>query len=364
MVSKRDFKGSSGRIERARDAGAALALEAIVFLDMANIRYLVGFTGSDGALIVGEKSNYLLVDGRYTSQARREAHDAEIREYRDKVEGIASVIEGEGWKNVGIESMAVTLHDYIKLRDRLEGRDLRCLAEEVASLRAVKDTAEVDRVKEAIRVSSCAFLSVLAGLRPGVEEREVALELEYQIRRGGAENVSFETIVASGENSAMPHARPGRRRLETGDLVVIDYGAVCEGYCSDETCTVAVGDVSERQREVYGIVKEAHDRAIAAVRAGVACSEIDRVARNFLAERGLEKHFSHGTGHGVGLCVHEEPRLSCLSKDRLEPGMIVTVEPGIYLPGSWGIRIEDMVIVEEEGCEILTTVSKDLQVVG
>jgi len=364
MVFKRDFKDAQGRIERVRGTAATLALEAILFLDMANIRYLVGFTGSEGALIVGKKNNYLLVDGRYTSQARREAHDAEVREYRDKVEGIASVIEGEGWENCGIESMAVTLHDYIKLRDRLGGRELRCLAEEVASLRAVKDAAEVDKVKEAIRVSSCAFLSVLAGLRPGVEERDVALELEYQIRRGGAENVSFETIVASGENSAMPHARPGRRRLEAGDLVVIDYGAICEGYCSDETCTVAVGDVSDRQREVYGIVKEAHDRAIAAVRAGVACSEIDRVARNFLAERGLEKHFSHGTGHGVGLRVHEEPRLSYLSKDHLEPGMIVTVEPGVYLPGSWGIRIEDMVVVEEEGCKVLTTIPKYLRVVG
>jgi Xaa-Pro aminopeptidase/Xaa-Pro dipeptidase len=161
----------------------------------------------------------------------------------------------------------------------------------------------------------------------------------------------------------MPHAKPGARRFESGDFVVLDYGAVYEGYCSDETCTIALGNISERQREVYDIVKEAHDNAIHSVRAGASCSGIDRQARSIIEEKGLGKYFSHGTGHGVGLCVHEEPRISSLSKSCLEAGMVITIEPGVYFPGLWGIRIEDVVLVKEDGCDVLTTIPKDLKIV-
>ena len=200
-------------------------------------------------------------------------------------------------------------------------------------------------------------------IRPGVREREIAIELEYRMQRNGAEQVSFETIVAAGANTALPHATPGDRRIADGDCVMIDYGAVWGGYHSDETCTWFVGRADARQREVYGLVREAHDRAIGAIRAGVACGEIDRIARSCLAEAGLDGHFSHGTGHGVGLDVHEAPRLAAGRQEILRAGMVVTVEPGVYLPGVWGIRIEDTVLVTEEGCEILTPTSKELTII-
>jgi Xaa-Pro aminopeptidase/Xaa-Pro dipeptidase len=183
------------------------------------------------------------------------------------------------------------------------------------------------------------------------------------MRRDGAEQVSFETIVAAGANSALPHATPGCRAIMDGDCVPIDYGAVCGGYHSDETCTFVVGRASERQREVYRLVLEAHDRAIRAIRAGVSCGEIDRIARSCLAEAGLGGAFAHGAGHGVGLDVHEAPRLAAGREEILRAGMVVTVEPGVYLPGVWGIRIEDTVLVTEEGCEILTPTSKDLTMI-
>jgi Xaa-Pro aminopeptidase/Xaa-Pro dipeptidase len=199
-------------------------------------------------------------------------------------------------------------------------------------------------------------------IRPGVRESEIAVELEYRMRRGGSEKAAFETIVASGPHSALPHATPGNRAIRDGDCVVVDCGAVCGGYRSDETCTFIVGRASERQKEVYGAVREAHDRAIAAIRAGVSCGEIDRVARGVLEEAGLGDYFSHGTGHGVGLDVHEGPRLAPGKEDLLLAGMVVTVEPGVYIPGLWGIRIEDTVRVAEEGCEILTRTPKDLAI--
>ena len=218
---------------------------------------------------------------------------------------------------------------------------------------------DLDRDREVVQ----ALTAVREMIRPGVREEEVALELEYRMRRGGAEQVSFETIVAAGPDTALPHATPGRREIADGDFVMIDYGAVCDGYHSDETCTFAVGHASDRQQELYRLVLEAHDRAIRAVRAGVSCGEIDRFARACLAEAGMAGYFSHGTGHGVGLDVHEAPRLASGREEILQAGMVVTVEPGVYLPGVWGIRIEDTVLVKQEGCEILTRTSKELAVI-
>ncbi len=186
----------------------------------------------------------------------------------------------------------------------------------------------------------------------------MALELEYRMRRNGAGGVSFPTIVASGINSTLPHASPGTRTLAPGDVVVIDFGAIYEGYHSDETCTFVLCHASSRQKEVYDIVREAHDRALAAVKAGIPCCEIDRIARDCIKEGGLGQFFSHGTGHGIGLDVHESPRIAAPSKAILEAGMVITIEPGVYIPGLWGIRIEDMVLVTKDGCEVLTKVDK------
>jgi Xaa-Pro aminopeptidase/Xaa-Pro dipeptidase len=195
-----------------------------------------------------------------------------------------------------------------------------------------------------------------------VRETDVAIELDFRMRRCGAEQVSFPTIVASGANSAQPHAQPGSRAIENGDMVIIDYGAVYCGYHSDETCTFAVGHKNKKQEKVYTLVKNAHDRALAAVKAGIPCVDIDRTARDCIETGKLGKYFTHGTGHGVGLDVHEAPRLTSKSEMVLEAGMVLTIEPGVYIPDLWGVRIEDMILVKEEGFEVLTGVSKDFTV--
>lgn len=361
------MKGPEGfdyrsRMIRIRSSSSAHGLDALLFFDMANVRYLAGFTGSDGALLLGMEKTLLLVDGRYTTQAGREAPDAAILEYREKIGGVVHAVLDQGWKRVGIESATITLQEDAQLRREGPGVEWVPLLEEVRAIRAVKDPRETEKIRTAAKISADALTETLEKIRQGVEEKQIALELEFQIRRRGADHVAFDIIVASGENSAMPHATPGTRRLRKGDFIVLDYGAVYEGYRSDETCTVAIGPVSDRQREIYRMVREAHDRAIASVKAGTSCRDVDRIARNHLEENGLARFFSHGTGHGVGLCVHEEPRISSLSESILETGMVVTIEPGVYIPGSWGIRIEDMVLVQEDGCEVLTIVPKDLRI--
>ncbi len=304
----------------------------------------------------------LLVDGRYVTQAREEAVGTEIFEFRNRVDGIAAVARERAVEAIGFESPSLSVEEYLRLQEKLPEVALRPLSGELHSLRAVKDEEEIDRIREAARIAGEALAAVREMIRPGVREKEIALELEYRMRRGGAEQASFETIVAAGANAALPHATPGSRAIAAGDCVMIDYGAVSGGYHSDETCTYIVGHASDRQQEVYRLVREAHDRAIRAIRAGVSCGAIDRIARGFLEEAGLGAHFSHGTGHGVGLDVHEAPRLAAGREEILRAGMVVTVEPGVYLPGLWGIRIEDTVLVREEGCEILTQTSKELTI--
>jgi len=336
---------------------------ALLVLHEKNIRYLTGFTGGDGTLMAGRDWLALLVDGRYTTQASGEAVGAEIFEFRSRIDGIAALAGQRAVGAIGFESPSLTVADYLALQEKLPGVAFHPLPDGLQSLRAVKNEAEIALIRKAARIAGEALAEIRGMIRPGVREKEIALELEYRMRRGGAERAAFETIVAAGANAALPHARPGCRAIAAGDCVIIDYGAVWDGYHSDETCTAIVGPASERQREIYSLVREAHDRAIGAIRAGVTCGEIDRVARGFLEEAGLGAHFSHGTGHGVGLDVHEAPRLAAGREEILRAGMVVTVEPGIYLPGEWGIRIEDTVLVREEGYEILTQTPKELTVV-
>lgn len=305
----------------------------------------------------------LLVDGRYLTQARGEAAGTEIFEFRNRVDGIAAVANQYGIGQLDFESPSLCVEEYLKIREALPEVEFRPLSGVFQHLRSVKDEAEIARIREAARIAGEALAALRGMIRPGVREETIALELEYLMRRGGAEKAAFETIVAAGPNTALPHATPGRREIADGDCVMIDYGAVWKGYHSDETCTYIVGRAAERQREIYGFVREAQDRAIGAIKAGVSCEEIDRIAREFLREAGLEGYFPHGTGHGVGLDVHEAPRLAAGREEILRAGMVVTVEPGVYLPGVWGIRIEDTVLVTEGGCERLTQTCKELTII-
>jgi Xaa-Pro aminopeptidase len=352
------------RISRIRSKLAHLEIEAFLFFDMKNIRYLTGFSGSEGTLLVGKNKFLLMVDGRYVTQAKGEVKKANIVEYNDKMEGIVREVTESGSQKVGFESGAISFDSYLSLRDKLEKVELRPISKEISSIRAVKDENEIESIQKAVEISSQALISTLDLVKPGTRERDIALELEYRMRGEGAEKVSFETIVASGENTALPHATAGYRKFKHGDFIVIDYGAVYDGYNSDETCTFIIGSVTDRQKEIYGIVKDAHDKAVDSVRAGVSCKEVDRIARSHIEDAGLGRYFSHGTGHGVGLDVHEAPRLFTKAEGYLEEGMVITIEPGVYIPDQWGVRIEDMVLVKEDGCEVLTKIPKDLRILG
>lgn len=350
------------RLSLLRSRFASWAVEAVLLLDMKNIRYLTGFTGSDGVLLVFEGSACLMVDGRYTTQARSEAAGIALHEYRDKIDGIAEVVMDGNATVIGFESTAMSVDMHGRLRGRLDRIELKPLANELADVRSIKDAEEVALMRKAASIASDALLACRHLIKPGVREKDFALELEFVMRRGGAQEMSFPTIVAAGEHSALPHATPGCREFARGDMLVVDFGAVHAGYHSDETWTCVLAAAGEQQQEVYGIVRQAHDRAIEAIRAGVPCAEIDRIARDCIEDGGLGSYFSHGTGHGVGLDVHEAPRLAAKSDRILEEGMVVTVEPGVYIPGLWGVRIEDMVLVKADGSEVLTNISKELTI--
>ncbi len=350
------------RIERVRSMLPGFDVEGILFFEEANIRYLTGFEGSDGALFVGGEKTLLLVDGRYITQAKGEATSCDIIKFSDRTEGMAGIISDLRLKRVGIESPAIDLNSYLRLRDRVKNVSLKPLSGEIERIRIIKDGGEASLLREAAIMAARALGETLEHIRPGITERDIASILEMKMGEVGSEKPSFETIVASGSNTALPHAVPGPREIQGGDFLIIDYGTMYRGYHSDETCTFAIRSVTEKQAAVYAIVKDAHDKAVDSVKAGISCRDIDGIARRYIGDAGYGEYFSHGTGHGVGLNVHEPPRLSEVSKDILEEGMVITVEPGVYIPGLWGVRIEDTVMVEKDGCEILTKMSKDLRI--
>jgi Xaa-Pro aminopeptidase len=326
---------------------------------------LTGFSGSDGVLVIGPGDHACLcVDGRYLTQAKGETAGLELIYMTDKVEAITSILRRKDPVVAGFEDALVTVQFYQKLQEKNGHVTFRGMSSAIDLLRACKTEKEIACIKKAAVIAGSALQSLLPSIRPGVSEKDIAMELEYQMKKGGAEKAAFEIIVASGENSALPHARAGSRKIMAGDVLVIDYGAVYEGYHSDETCTFFIEKVETDLKEVYGHVKESHDRAIDAVCAGVVSSEIDGIARAFITEKGWGDYFTHGTGHGVGLSVHEAPRISVKSDQSLAEGMVITIEPGIYLPFHWGIRIEDTVCVTSGRGEVLTKISKELTVLG
>jgi len=338
-------------------------VEAVIFLGLPNIRYLAGFTGSDGALVVGRDKAWFLTDSRYTAQASREVAATEIIEYRIKVGGIATLLKRESIGRAGFEAEQTTVAFLKTLAEAASDMELIPIGAELDDLRIRKDPDELKLLADSAGIASKALLGILDSIRPGVVEREIALALEFAMRKTGADDKSFDFIVASGPRGAMPHGKASDKVIEEGELVTVDFGAVYNGYHSDETVTVAVGSADTRQREIYGIVKSAHDMAMEAVKPGVSLKSLDDIARGYIADKGYGDYFGHGLGHGVGLEVHEKPVVSFRSDKSAEEGMVFTIEPGIYIPGWGGVRIEDTVVVTGYGCRLLTTVPKDLLVV-
>jgi Xaa-Pro aminopeptidase len=338
-------------------------VEGILFFSPENIRYLSGFSGSEGYLFVGEDEKILLVDSRYITQAHEEARGCRISLVEKGIEGVAMHVSSLELERLGFESRGISVALFEQLQERLHMVELVPLKNELERLRGLKTSEEIALMQRAVEIAEGAWKQVLERVKPGTGEDLLALKLEYEMKKGGAEGIAFDVIVASGPRTALPHAQPTKRAIETGDFVLFDFGSRYRGYCSDETCTVIAGQATTEQRRIYGIVKDAHDQAIELVRPGAKLAEIDAAARDHIDQKGYGEHFGHGTGHGVGLAVHEWPAVGKDSRDVVEEGMVFTIEPGIYIPGWGGVRIEDMVLVISGGCEILTTISKDLMIV-
>jgi Xaa-Pro aminopeptidase len=355
-------KNLPDRISRLRKKFSTYKIDGLIFFDMSNIRYLSGFTGSDGVLLINSDKTILLVDGRYTVQAGLEVTNLQIVEYKDKIEGIIQAIKELKLKRIGFEAGSITVEMYNRLTNRIQHEVFVNLADELKLIRACKDKTEIALMKKAAEISSTTVLSLITQIKPGCTEKELALQLEHNARKSGADGLAFEAIVAAGENSALPHAQPTDRKIKKGDFVVIDFGVKYRGYCSDETCTIALGKLTNKQKNAYQIVKDAHDQALAIIKANIHAADIDHCARSVFGKK-YGRYFVHATGHGVGLDVHEAPRLASNSNDILKPQMVVTVEPGLYIPGLWGIRIEDTVLVKKNSCEKLTKMDKELIII-
>jgi Xaa-Pro aminopeptidase len=355
------------RIGALRRKITRAGLSGLLVTHLPDLRYLSGFTGSSAALAVTRRAARLFTDGRYTAQAAEEVQAArvEIVTGSPAVAAVQWLAAQPGVEALGFDPSQTTVADLVRLKTALPARLRRSLlvalpAALVEPLRLIKDEDELELMSEAALIGCRLFEHVLHFMRPGIREIEVAAELEHQARIMGAEGMSFETIVASGQRSALPHGHATEAVLPRKGFVTLDFGVILKGYCSDMTRTVHVGKPQAKERSAYQSVLEAQEAGVAAVRSGVACGEVDEAARSVLRKAGLAEAFTHSTGHGVGLEIHESPRLGAGQKTRLLPGMVVTIEPGVYLPGQFGIRIEDMVAVTATGGQVLTPAPKAL----
>jgi Xaa-Pro aminopeptidase len=358
----------SNRVESLVELLPGAGVDVLVVTSLVNVRYLTGYSGSNGLALVGPDTRTFMTDFRYSEQAAEEVDDSFARVTVEAPRDLLDLVEdalGAGELRVGFEAEHLSVGQHERFRESLPSRvELVGSHGLVEGLRAVKGTEEVERIKAATALADASFERLLREGIVGRTEREVALALETYMRSIGAEQASFETIVAAAAHSALPHAQPRDVVIAPGDLVVIDWGALLDGYCSDCTRMVAVGDPGAEASEIYELVLEAQLAGVQAVAAGRGCADVDQVARDVIEAGGHGGEFGHGLGHGVGLDVHEAPRLSQRAGDeQLVAGNVVTVEPGVYLPGRFGVRIEDLVVVTDDGCEILTSVPKRLMVV-
>jgi Xaa-Pro aminopeptidase len=347
------------RLTNLRDTLSERQLDAILISQPDNRRYLSGFTGSSGWLIISGERAVLVTDFRYFEQVEREAPTFELARIETKFPDLLpGVLSDLGVRRLGFESQHVTVDQLHTWSQAVDGIEWIPLKRTVEKMRMVKDESEIDALRRSTALTDAAFAHMLEVVKPGMTEKEVAWEIEAYMRTHGASKVAFDLIVAAGPNGALPHARSSDRVIEAGEPIVIDIGCVLDGYCSDMTRTICLGSPNAKYLEVWGIVLEAQEAAEAAMRAGISGVEADAVARDLITGAGYGQYFGHGLGHGVGLAIHESPGASRLSEDVLEAGMTITVEPGVYLPGEFGVRIEDLVVVKHEGVDVLTSTPK------
>lgn len=353
------------RRDRLRELLKSASLHALLVTDETNVRYLTGFTGDSSYLLVGQKLVVLVTDKRYTEQLESECPDIElaVREPGEKMTDFTvKMLQSAGLPTLGVEAGALSIGTYEKLREPLKATRFALTDGLVEQLRSIKDAGEVEQIREAVRIAERAFAVIRASLRPGRSEKEVADELEHQIRLFGGVCGSFPSIVGVGPRAALPHGRPtADAKIGDHDFVLIDWGARGRQYNSDLTRVLVTGKLSPKLQQVYGVVLDAQRAAIAAIRPGAIMKEVDAAARDIIAQAGYGDCFGHSLGHGIGLQVHEQPRLAPDQNQPLKASMVVTVEPGIYVPGWGGVRIEDDVLVTPDGCEVLTSVPKELE---
>lgn len=351
------------RVEKARSKLEKSNIDAILVSTKENYIYLSGFTGTSSNLLITQKKAFLLTDFRYTRQAGMQAPHFEVLETRDLNTALAALIKENSIERLGFESEDVNYKRYSSMKEKFEGIRLIPCEDFVEGLRVIKDELELGYIRKAVEIADNAFTHLLGYIKPGISEKDVAFEFEHFVKKNGASKISFETIVASGVRSCMPHGVASDKIIMENDVVTLDFGAVYNGYCSDMTRTVFVKDAPDEIVKIYNIVLKAQKKAAAGAFKGMTGVQIDNIAREIINEAGYQDKFGHGLGHGVGLNIHEEPRLSLTGTNVMENNMVVSIEPGIYINDVGGVRIEDLIVINDESPEILTKSSKDIIVI-
>ena len=348
--------------KRVQELLPKLSIDAILISNGNNMRYISGFAGATGYVYISQTRHAVLTDFRYTIQAELEAEGYEIITIGNGgyEEVINNLIKTEEISRLGFEAEDMLYATYDRLKDKLHVKEMLPVGSEITAMRRIKTPRELEMIKKAESIGDQVFTQILDYIKPGMTELEIAAKIEYLLKVNGAQGISFDSIVASGVNSSMPHAVPSAKKIEIGDFLTMDFGCLYEGYCSDMTRTIVVGKASQKQKDVYETVLKAQLAALDFIKAGVQGKEVDKVARDIIYNAGYEGCFGHGLGHSVGLHIHENPRLSMLEEGIIEAGMTETVEPGIYIKGFGGVRIEDLVAVTENGHENFTFSEKKL----
>ena len=352
------------RVEKCRSIFAQYDLDGFLITSAVNRRYLTGFTGTSGAVLLTEQDAVFITDFRYVQQAEEQINGFHIVRHSGPIEEtIRDEVQRRRVKRLGFEQDRLTYGTYRKYAEVFSPTELVPVSGAIEQLRLVKDEQEIELIKKAVDIVDRTYEHILRMIKPGMKEKEVANELEFHMRKLGASSSSFDMIVASGTRSALPHGVASDKTIERGDFITLDFGAVYNGYMSDMTRTFALGEADDQLKEIYDVCLEAQRIGVENIRAGMTGQEADALCRDYITAKGYGKAFGHSTGHGIGLEIHEGPVLSSRSNVTLRPGMVVTVEPGIYLAGRGGVRIEDDVLITETGCEILTQSTKELLMV-
>ena len=352
------------RINKVRESFESYNINGIIIASRYNRYYLSGFTGTNGYLIIDKDRNILITDSRYIEQASKQCPDYEIiNQGKNIYETIQKVLQQMNILELGFEDNHITYREYADYEKNIQNLKLIPVRNSVERIREIKNAEEIKKIKKAAQIADETFNHILGYIKPGVEEKEIALEIDYYMKKLGASELSFKTIAASGERSSMPHGVAGSRKIVFGDNITLDFGCIYEGYCSDMTRTVFVGQAQENIKDIYKIVLEAQKAALQMLKPGLLCKDVDACARDIIKEYGFGENFGHGLGHSVGLEVHEEPAISTKSDRILESGMVITIEPGIYLESIGGVRIEDLVLITETGYENLVSSRKDMIII-